>query len=229
MEFMKESLYFGIFISLLSYEIGLLIKKKWKWAILNPLLISIAIIMIVLNVFHISFEEYNQGGRYISFLLTPATVCLGVPLYEQLDVLKENKKAILAGVISGVLTSLGSVLALSVTFGLSHEEYVTLLPKSITSAIGMGVAQELGGIPNITVAVIVITGILGNMFGESICRLAKIQDPVAIGIGIGSASHAMGTAKAIEIGEIEGAMSGLSVAVSGLITVIGAAIFANFY
>lgn len=229
MNFIKESLFFGMFISLLSYETGLLIKKKWKLAILNPLLISIVIIIIVLNVCHISFEEYNQGGKYISYLLTPATVCLGVPLYEQLEILKQHKKAIFAGVISGVLASLGSVLALSVAFGLSHEEYVTLLPKSITSAIGMGVAQELGGIPNITVAVIVITGILGNMFGETICRLTKIEEPVAKGIGIGSASHAMGTAKAMELGEVEGAMSGLSVAVSGLVTVIGAAIFANFY
>ncbi len=229
MEFMKESLYFGICISLLSYEIGLLIQKKWKWAIFNPLLLSIIFIIFILKIGNISFEEYNHGGKYISFLLTPATVCLGVPLYEQLEILKKHKTAILAGVISGVFTSLGSVLALAVAFGLSHEEYVTLLPKSITSAIGMGVSQELGGIPNITVAVIVITGILGNMFGESICRIARIKEPIAKGIGIGTSSHAMGTAKAMEIGAIEGAMSGLSVAVSGLITVIGAAVFANFY
>lgn len=229
MEFLKESLFFGMFLSLLGYEIGLLIKKKWKLAILNPLLISIVLIIVFLKVFHIPYEDYNHGAKYISYLLTPATVCLGVPLYEQLEILKQNKKAIFAGVIAGVLASLGSVLGLAVAFGLSHEEYVTLLPKSITSAIGMGVSQELGGIPNITVAVIVITGILGNMFAEGICRMAKIQEPVAKGIGIGSAAHAMGTAKAMELGEIEGAMSGLSVAVSGLITVIGAALFANFY
>ncbi len=229
MEFLKESLFFGMFLSLLGYEIGLLIKKKWKLAILNPLLISIVLIIVFLKMFHIPYEDYNHGAKYISYLLTPATVCLGVPLYEQLEILKQNKKAIFAGVIAGVLASLGSVLGLAVAFGLSHEEYVTLLPKSITSAIGMGVSQELGGIPNITVAVIVITGILGNMFAEGICRMAKIQEPVAKGIGIGSAAHAMGTAKAMELGEIEGAMSGLSVAVSGLITVIGAALFANFY
>ncbi len=229
MELMKESLFLGLFISLLAYETGLLIKKKWKWAIFNPLLIAIILIIIFLKMFDISYDNYNQGGKYISFLLTPATVCLGVPLYEQLEILKQNKKAIFFGVISGVLASLGSVLALSAAFGLTHEEYVTLLPKSITSAIGMGVSQELGGIPNITVAVIVITGIIGNMSAEGICRLAKIEEPVAKGIGIGSSSHAMGTAKAMEMGEIEGAMSGLSVAVSGLITVIGAAIFANFY
>ena len=229
MEFLKESLFFGMFLSLLGYEIGLLIKKKWKLAILNPLLISIVLIIVFLKVFHIPYEDYNHGAKYISYLLTPATVCLGVPLYEQLEILKQNKKAIFAGVIAGVLASLGSVLGLAVVFGLSHEEYVTLLPKSITSAIGMGVSLELGGIPNITVAVIVITGILGNMFAEGICRMAKIQEPVAKGIGIGSAAHAMGTAKAMELGEIEGAMSGLSVAVSGLITVIGAALFANFY
>lgn len=229
MGFIEESLFFGLFISLLGYEIGVLMKRKWKIAIFNPLLISIVMIILLLKLCHISYDDYNSSAKYISYLLTPATVCLGVPLYEQMEVLKKNAKAILCGIISGVLASMGSVLGFSVLFGLSHEEYVTLLPKSITTAIGMGVSQELGGIVTITVAVIVVTGIVGNILAEGVCRLARIEEPVAKGIGIGSSSHAMGTTKAMEMGEVEGAMSGLSIAVSGLITVVGAVIFANIY
>ena len=149
-------------------------------------------------------------------------------LYEQLGILKKNLKAILAGILAGALTSVTSVMILAILFGLSHEEYVTLLPKSITTAIGMGVSEELGGIVTITVAVIIITGVLGNMFAEVVCRIFRIEEPIAKGIGIGSASHAIGTAKAMELGDIEGAMSSLSIAVSGLITVILASVYAQF-
>ena len=134
----------------------------------------------------------------------------------------------MTGIVSGVLASALCVFLLSLLFGLSHEEYVTLLPKSITTAIGMGVSQELGGIVTITVAVIVITGIFGNMIAETVCRLFHIEEQIAKGIGIGSASHAMGTTKAIEMGEIEGAMSSLSIAVAGLLTVVIVSVFANF-
>lgn len=167
-------------------------------------------------------------AKYLSYLLTPATVCLAIPLYEQLEQLKKNAKAIAAGILSGVLSSLVSVLALAAAFGLSHEEYVTLLPKSITTAIGMGVSEELGGIVTITVAVIIVTGVLGNIIAELVCKIFRIHEPVAKGIAIGSASHAIGTAKAMEMGEVEGAMSSLSIAVSGLLTVIGASVFAMF-
>ena len=165
----------------------------------------------------------------ISYLLTPATVALAIPLYEQIEPLKKNWKAIILGIISGALTSAVCVLVMSVIFKLDHEMYVTMLPKSITTAIGMGVAEEMGGIVTITVAVIVVTGIFGNMTAESVCRLFKITEPVAKGIGIGSAAHAMGTTKAMEIGEIEGAMSSLSIAVSGIITVIVASVFSCIY
>jgi predicted murein hydrolase (TIGR00659 family) len=205
------------------------LKKKWNVAIFNPLLISIALIILFLNAFSIDYEVYNEGAKYLSYFLTPATVALAVPLYEQIEPLKKNWKAILAGIFSGALTSAVCVLVLSVLFGLDHRQYITLLPKSITTAIGMGLSEELGGIVTITVAVIVVTGIIGNMFAESICKLFRITDPVAKGIGIGSASHAMGTAKAMEIGEVEGAMSSLSIAVSGLITVVVALVFAQVY
>lgn len=227
--FIQNSVFFGVFISIITYEIGVLIKKKWNIAIFNPLLISIALIIIFLLAFGIDYKTYEMGAKYLSYFLTPATVALAVPLYEQMEPLKKNWKAIMAGILAGALTSACCVLVLSVLFGLSHRQYVTLLPKSITTAIGMGLSEELGGIVTITVAGIVVTGVIGNMFAEGICKLFHITDPVAKGIGIGSASHAMGTAKAMEIGEVEGAMSSLSIAVSGLLTVVVSLLFAQFH
>lgn len=227
--FLENSVFFGVFISIITYEIGVLIKKKLKLAIFNPLLISIALIIVFLLAFHIKYNVYESGAQYLSYFLTPATVALAVPLYEQIEPLKKNWKAIVAGILSGALTSALCVLVVALLFQLDHKQYVTLLPKSITTAIGMGLSEELGGIVTITVAVIVVTGVIGNMFAESICKLFHITDPVAKGIGIGSASHAMGTAKAMEMGEIEGAMSSLSIAVSGLLTVVVSIIFAQIY
>ncbi len=227
--FLENSVFFGVFISIITYEIGVLIKKKLKLAIFNPLLISIALIIVFLLAFHIKYNVYESGAQYLSYFLTPATVALAVPLYEQIEPLKKNWKAVVAGILSGALTSALCVLAVALIFQLDHKQYVTLLPKSITTAIGMGLSEELGGIVTITVAVIVVTGVIGNMFAESICKLFHITDPIAKGIGIGSASHAMGTAKAMEMGEIEGAMSSLSIAVSGLLTVVVSIIFAQIY
>lgn len=227
-EFLSESIIFGAVLSLVAYEIGLLMKRKFKLAILNPLLIGTICVMAVLIVFRIDYKEYNEGAQYISYLLTPATVCLAVPLYEQLSLLKKNFWAVAIGIISGVIASLISVLALAKLFGLDHQQYVTLLPKSITTAIGMGISEELGGLVTITVAVIVITGILGNVIAEFICKVFKIHEPIAKGLALGTASHAIGTAKAMEMGQIEGAMSSLAIAVAGLLTVIGASVFAGF-
>lgn len=227
-EMLGDSVFFGVMVSILAYELGVLLKKKLKLAICNPLLVSIVVVMIVLAVFHVDYESYQEGAQMLSYLLTPATVCLAIPLYEQIGLLKNNAKAIFAGIVSGVLTSLVSILAMALLFGFSHEEYVTLLPKSITTAIGMGVSEELGGIVTITVAVIIVTGILGNVIGEYVCRVFKIEEPIAKGIALGSASHAIGTARAMEMGEIEGAMSSLSIAVAGLLTVVGASVFAQF-
>ena len=228
-EFLQDSVFFGVFISVVTYEIGALIKRKWNVAIFNPLLISIALIIVFLILFDVDYDTYDFGAQYLSYFLTPATVALAVPLYEQIEPLKNNWKAIIAGIFSGALTSALCVLILSIVMGLDHKQYVTLLPKSITTAIGMGLSEELGGIVTITVAVIVVTGVIGNMFAEQICKLFHITDPVAKGIAIGSSSHAMGTAKAMEMGEIEGAMSSLSMAVSGLLTVVVSLIFAQIY
>ena len=228
-DFFENSVFFGVIISLVSYGIGVLLKKKFKSPLLNPLLISIIITIAVLLILGIDYNKYYEGAKYISYLLTPATVCLAIPLYEQIELLKHNFRAIITGILCGVVTSLCTILALATVFRFSHEEYVTFLPKSITTAIGMGVSEELGGYVPITAAVIIITGVTGNIFAELIFRLFRIHEPVAKGIALGSASHAIGTAKAMEIGEIEGAMSSLSIVVSGIITVAGASVFANFY
>ena len=228
-EMLCSSVFFGVMVSVLTYELGNFLKRKFHLAIFNPLLVSVAAVIGMLLIFRVDYDSYYNGAQYLSYLLTPATVCLAVPLYEQITLLKKHFKAILGGILSGVLTSLVSILAMSAVFGISHEEYVTLLPKSITTAIGMGVSEELGGIVTITVAVIVITGVLGNMIGEAVFRLFRIEEPEAKGIAIGSAAHAIGTAKAMELGEVEGAMSSLSIAVAGLLTVIGASLFAGFY
>ena len=225
-ELMQQSMFFGAVISIATYLLGMAVKKKFRFAICNPLLISIALTIAVLVLTGVDYGTYNESAKYLSYFLTPATVCLAVPLYQQLEQLKSNWKAILGGILSGVLTSLVTMLVLAKLFGLGHAEYVTLLPKSITTAIGMGVSEELGGYVTITVAVIVITGVFGNMIAEAVCRLFRIREPIARGIAIGSASHAIGTARAMEMGEIEGAMSSLSIAVAGLLTVVGASFFA---
>ncbi|MEY8352271.1 LrgB family protein [Lachnospiraceae bacterium 54-53] len=221
-------LFFGAVISILGYEAGIRLKKRFKFAIFNPLLISILVVMVFLTVFQIDYEAYDVSAKYISYLLTPATICLAVPLYRQLELLKKHSKAIVAGTLTGVLTTMTTVLLLALIFDLNHEQYVTFLPKSITTAIAMGISEEMRGLVTITVASIIITGILGSMIAETVCRVFKITDPVAKGIAIGSAAHAVGTTKAMEMGEIEGAMSSLAIATSGLCTVIFASVFANF-
>ena len=226
--FLCNSVFFGVVVSLFGYQLGLFLKRKFKNPLFNPLLIAIIFVMAILAIFNIDYKKYNEGAKYISYLLTPATVCLALPLYQQRQLLKENIKAIFIGVSAGVVASLVSVLILAKLFGLGHSQYITLLPKSITTAIGMGVAEELGGIVTITVAVIIITGVLGNIIGALVCKIFKIKHPIAKGLALGTSAHAIGTAKAMEMGEIEGAMSSLAIAVAGLLTVIGCAIFANF-
>lgn len=223
----ESSMFAGVTVSLLAYLTGTVLKKKLKLPIFNPLLVSIILTMIVLVMADVDYDVYNKGASYLSWLLTPATVCLAIPLYEQWNLLKKYYQAVLLGIVAGVLTSLTTVFVLAKLMGLDHKEYVTLLPKSITTAIGMGVSEELGGYVTITVAVIVVTGVFGNIFGELICKIFKITHPISKGLAFGSSSHAIGTAKAIELGEVEGAMSGLAIAVTGIMTVILATAYAN--
>ena len=225
--FLSNSIFFGVLLCLLSYQAGVFLRQKTKIAAFNPLLISIIIVIFVLVMFNIKFEDFYKGSKYISFLLTPATVALAIPLYSKLTLLKSNFKAIMSGLIAGVLTSLISIFVMSLLFGLSHENYVSMLPKSITTAIGSGVSEELGGVSTITTAVIIVTGVFGNVSADIVYKIFNITNPIAKGIGLGSSAHAIGTSKALEMGETEGAMSSLSIAVAGIITVIFASFFAK--
>ena len=228
MTFFEQSVFFGVSVSLAAYGIGVLLQKKFKFALFNPLLISVVLTIAVLLTAHISYDTFYEGAQYLSYLLTPATVCLAVPLYEKLSLLKSNWKAIFAGILSGVITTLCSVFVMSKLFHLTHEEYVTLLPKSITTAIGMDVAETLGGTAALAGAVIILTGIVGSLLGETVCKICHITDPLAKGLALGTSAHAIGTSKALQMGEIEGAMSGLAIAVAGIMTAILAPVVANF-
>ena len=214
---MMDSSYLYVLVTLVAYEIGLIVKKKTG---LNALLVAILLVGAFVLALGIDVSTYQAKTTYISYFLTPATICLAIPLYEQMELLKKNLKAILIGIISGVLTSLSSITILSLLFKLSHQELVSLLPKSITTAIGMGVSEELGGLVSLTVGAIIMTGVLGAVIAPFVLKLFHITNPIAKGIGIGSAAHAIGTSKAIELGEVEGAMSSLSIVISGLLTVI---------
>lgn len=227
-EILESSVFFGVFISLVSYTFGVWLKKRTGWALANPLLISIVLVIATLALTDVSYESYAKSANIISYLLTPATICLAVPLYQQVELLKKNWKAVISGIGAGVLSSLVCVLLLALLFRFGHEAYVTFLPKSITTAIGIGVSEELGGYVSVTVVSIIITGVLGNIFAEKFLKLLRINEPIAKGIAIGTASHAVGTAKAMEMGAVEGAMSSLSIVVSGILTVIGASLFAMF-
>lgn len=224
-EFASSSMFWGLFLTLGVYLLAVKIRQMTGRALFNPLLLSIVTVIALLKLFGIEYEQYSQSVKPISSLLTPATICLAVPLYEQFSLLKKHAKAVLAGIIAGVITSLVCVLALSLLFRLDHATYATLLPKSITSAIGMDVSAMLGGHVSITIALIIITGIFGNLIAETVCRVFGITEPIAKGVAIGTSSHALGTTKAIEMGEIEGAMSSLSIVVAGILTVLLAPMF----
>lgn len=225
----RESVFFGAFLSISAYILGDVLKRKFKSPIFNPLLISSAVTIAVLALLNMNYEDYSASGKYLSFFLTPATVCLAIPLYEQFELLKKNAAAIIIGITSGVLTSCLSVLAMAVIMKFSHEEYATFLPKSVTTPIGIGISEQIGGYVGVTAAIIVITGILGNLIADGIFKLFRIKEPVAQGIALGSSAHILGTAKAFELGEIQGAISSLSVVTAGILTVFAANLFAGIF
>ena len=233
--------FFGIFLTGVMYTLAIAIQKRFKSPLLNPLLVACIIIIALLLITDIDYNIFLYGklkadGSYdgtgaVMFqnLLTPTTVCLAIPLYEKLRYLKKYPAAILGGILAGTVACLTSVLLLSMLFGLDHTQYVTLLPKSITTAIGMGVSEELGGMPAVTVASIVLTGIIGNVISGGVLKLFHISHPVAQGVSIGTSSHAIGTARVREFGEVQEAMSGLSIAVCGLMTVVLASFYAMIH
>lgn len=217
--FMQTSLY-AIVLTLGTYELGLWVRKKTGNALCNPLLISIILVMIVLGLFRIPAESYGEKMSGLSWFLTPATVCLAVPLYEQGKVLKKNLPAIFAGVAAGTLTSLCCVALMSRLFSLESPVLASMLPKSVTTALGIAIAEQLGGIPAVTTAAIIITGIFGCVCGSGLSRLLKVDSPIAQGVAFGTASHVLGTSRATEISELTGAVSSLSLVVAGILTAV---------
>lgn len=219
-DFLETSTAWGVMVTLAAFALGTLLHRKTKAAWCNPLLLGSIFVVVLLSILKIPYPDYKQSASPITWLLFPATVSLAVPLYEQWELLKKNVLAIAAGIGAGVITSLVSILLIAWVFRLDSAGAVSLLPKSVTTAIGVDVASELGGIPALTTAVIVLTGIMGNLMAVSLCRLLRITNPIAKGIAIGTSSHAIGTTKALEMGPIEGAMSSLSIAVAGVLTAI---------
>ena len=219
-EFLEGISLFPLVLTLGTYQFGLWCQKKTKHALCNPLLIATILSITVLLLTGFDLQIYQKGTSGISWLLTPATVCLAVPLYEQLKVLKKHLPAILVGIVAGVVVSLGSILLLCRLFRLEDMVTISLLPKSITTAIGLTLAENNGGISALTTFAIVITGILGNLSGSTLCKLLKITDPVAQGVGFGTASHVIGTSRAIEVDPLTGAVSSLSLAVAGILTAV---------
>ena len=225
----NNSVFFSVLLTLIAFEIGTWIRNKTKLVIASPLLLATAIVISVLLILKIDYDTYSLGAAYISYLLTPATVCLAVPLYEKLELLKNNLLAVVLSVSIGIALGLLSIFGLSLLFKLEYEHYATLLPKSITTAIGLDLSKELGGIPNITAAVIAITGIFGKICAGLVMKLFRITDPIAQGLGIGTAAHAMGTVKAIEMGKTQGAMSSLALVVAGIVTVLLSPVFSKCF
>lgn len=224
-----ETMYFGIVLSLLSYWIAVQIRKKFPYPLFNPLLMSALISIAVLSFFHIDFDTYNQGAQMITFLLTPSTVCLAVPLYKQSQILMKHLDAILLSLLSGCLAGMLSITVLCLLFNASNTLLFSVLPKSITTAIAIGVSELIGGNSTMTVGIVIITGIFGAMIAKTVCHIFKINHPVAIGLALGNSAHAIGTAKAIEFGEIEGAMSSLSIVIAGIFTVVFAPLIASLF
>ncbi len=225
MEILTENILFGIIISLLAFEAGLLLYKKTKFPLFNPLLIAIALVIGLLLIFKIDIDVYNKGGQFINMFLGPATVVLAVPLYKQLNLLKKYLLPILIGILIGSSIGISSVILLANIFGLEKVLTISLLSKSVTTPIGIEITNQLGGLAPVTVLSIVISGIIGSIIGPLLCKTFKINNKVAVGIALGTASHAVGTSKALELGETEGAMSSLSIGIAGIMTVFLAPAF----
>lgn len=212
--------FFGIALSVIAFWVGVRIQKKTGLVLCNPLLIAIVLVSAVLLVCRIPYESYNQGGAIINMFLAPATACLAVSIYTQINLLKENWLPILVGCTAGSITSMGSIYIMCRLFRLDEAVSAALIPKSVTTPIAVSISENLGGIQAITVVAVIITGILGSILAPVLIKLFRVKDPVAAGLAIGACSHAVGTSKALELGETEGAMSGLAIGICGILTVI---------
>ncbi|MBP1919981.1 LrgB family protein [Youngiibacter multivorans] len=217
---LTKSPLFGLAISFLAYRIGVYVFKRVRNPLLSPLVVSTAIVIFVLVALKVPVENYSAGGAMLSFMLGPSVIVLSVPLYRNFELLKSHYVAILTGIFAGTLASITSILLFSKLLGIDRAIIVSMIPKSVTTAIGLEISKELGGIVPITVVSIFVTGTLGAIMVPLVMKAARLKDPVAKGVAIGTAAHALGTAKAVEMGETEGAMSGLSIGIAGLITVV---------
>ena len=226
-EFLLESQFFGLFLSLAFFQLARWLNRKAGREVISPLLFATLLCIAVLLVFDIDFEVYNRGAQYLDVLLTPATICLAIPLYRQYELLRRNAVAVLAGSVAGVVAHMAGCLLMLAVFRLEAAEFITLLPKSITTAIGKSLSAELGGYPAITMAAIMITGLFGAAIAPALLRLFRVRDPLAQGLAIGTASHAAGTSTAVQMGEVQGAASSLAIVVTGLLTVVAAPLLAG--
>ena len=227
-EFIGSIGVWGVTVTLAAFALGTWLNKKTGQAIFNPLLLGSIFVIIFLSLVQIPFAAYKQSVSFLSYLLLPATVSLAVPLYEQWLPMKKNAKAVLCGILAGSLTSMVSIIAISWVMKLDPVLSASLMPKSVTTAIGAEVAQELGGLSSLAGGIIVLTGIIGNLSAAAMCRICKLHDPIARGVAIGTASHAIGTARALQMGRVEGAVSSLSIAVAGILTAALCPVLANF-
>ena len=225
MSVLLESPFFGIALTVAAYWAGNQAQKRTGLVVCNNMIVSVALIVAVLLLFHIPYEAYYVGGSFINMFLGPATTCLAVTIYAKKDLLRKNWLPVLVGCLVGVVVSVGSVWVMCRLFGLDKAMTASLLPKSVTTPIATAVSESHGGIASITVAAVIFTGILGNLAAPLLGKLFRVQDPLAAGLGIGACSHALGTAKALELGEVEGAMSGLAIGVCGIFTALAALFF----
>lgn len=212
--------FFGIALSILAYWVGISIQKKTGLVVCNPLIIAIVLVSGVLLLFRIPYEAYNAGGEIINMFLAPATACLAASVYSKLSLLRRFWLPILVGCVMGSLASMGSVLLLCRIFGLDEALTASLLPKSVTTPIAVSISSSHGGIPSITVVAVILTGILGSVLSPALIKLFRVREPLTAGLAIGACSHAVGTARALELGETQGAMSGLAIGICGIVTVI---------
>lgn len=219
-DFLSALSLFPLVLTLGAFQLGRFCQQKWKNPLLNPILIAVLLIIPVLLLTKIPYETYKAGVGSISWLLTPATVCMALPLYKQLQVLKKSLPAALTGIVAGTLASLGCIAGLCLLLQLDRTVSISLLPKSITTAIGIVLSQDAGGIPGLTTVAILVTGISGSLLGPWLCKLLRITDPVAQGVAMGTACHVIGTAKANEMGQLQGAVGSLSLTVAGVLTAI---------
>lgn len=212
--------YFGVALSVAAFGIGVKLQQKVKTPVCNPLIIAIVLISGILLIFKIPYEAYNSGGEIINMFLAPATACLAVAIYTKIKILKQYWLPILVGCTAGSAASMLSVYGLCRLFGLDESMTISLMPKSVTTPIAVSIAEPGGGIVPVTVVAVIGTGILGSIIAPMLIRIFKVTDPMAAGLAIGASSHAVGTSKAIELGEVEGAMSGLAIGICGIITVL---------